>query len=65
MPRIGNGYEGLKRFLILMNHPPSMTYAFNMGVKEVAETVMQNACNEIRRDSPDEIFDSTVSLDGT
>ena len=25
MRRIGNGYEGLKRFLMLMNHPPPMT----------------------------------------
>ena len=59
MRRIGNGYEGLKRFLVLMNHPPLMTEknyrkilsAFNKGVKEVAEIVMQDACNEIRRDS--------------
>ena len=61
MRRIGNGCEGLKRFLIFMNHPPPVTeknyrkksYAFNKGVKEVAETVMQDACNEIRRASPD------------
>ena len=61
MRRIGNGCEGLKRFLRLMNHPPPVTeknhrkksYAFNKGVKEVAETVMQDACNEIRRASPD------------
>ena len=71
--RIGNGYEGLKRFLVLMNHPPPMTeknyrkiaYAFNKGVKEVAGTVMQDACIEIRRNSPDEIIDTAVSLDGT
>ena len=73
MRRIGNGYEGLKRFLVLMNHPPPMTeknyrkiaYAFNKGVKEVAGTVMQDACIEIRRNSPDEIIDTAVSLDGT
>ena len=73
MRRIGNGYEGLKRFLVLMNHPPPMTeknyrkiaYAFNKGVKEVAGTVMQNACIEIRRNSPNEIIDTAVSLDGT
>ena len=61
MQRIGNGYEGLKRFLILMNHPPpcdreelpKKSHAFNKGLKEVTETVMQDACNEIHRDSPD------------
>ena len=61
MRRIGNGYEGLKRFLIFMNLLPPVieknyrkkSYAFNKGVKEVAETVMQDACTEIRRDSPD------------
>ena len=25
MQRIGNGYEGLERFLTLMNHPPPVT----------------------------------------
>ena len=25
MRRIGNGYEGLKRFLVLMNHSPPVT----------------------------------------
>ena len=61
MRRIGNAYEGLKLFLIFMNHPSPVTeknyrkksYAFNKGVKEVAETAMQDACNEIRRDSSD------------
>ena len=60
MRRIGNGCEGLKRFLIFMNHPPvteknyrKKSYAFNKGVKEVAETVMQDAWNEIWRASPD------------
>ena len=73
MRRIGNGNEGLEGLLTLMNHPPPMTeknsckisYASNKGVKEVAETVMQDGCNEIRRYSHDEVVDTAVSLDGT
>ena len=56
MRRIGNGYQGLKRFLNLMNHPHPMTETnygkitncFNKAVKVVAETIMQDACIEIR-----------------
>ena len=25
MRRVGNGYSGMKKFLMLMNHPPPMT----------------------------------------
>ena len=55
MRRIGNGYQGLKRFLNLMNHPHPMTETNTMVklrtvlclklVKVVAETIMQDACN--------------------
>ena len=55
MQRIGNGYEGLRRLLILLNHPLPLaeknyrikSYAFNKIVMDVTETVMQDACNEI------------------
>ena len=55
MRRIGSGYAGMKRFLVLMNHPSSMTEqnyrklssVYRNSVKEVAETVMQEAALEI------------------
>ena len=45
MRRIGNGRVGLKRFLMLLNHPPPMyekktrkiSYKLYDGVKDVAE----------------------------
>ena len=72
MRRIGNGYQGLKRFLNLMNHPHPMTETnygkitncFNKAVKVVAETIMQDACIEIRGESP-EVVDTGVTNDGT
>ena len=50
MCRIGNGYNGMKRFLVLMNHLPPMTEknyrklsnVFRNLVKHVAETVMKD-----------------------
>ena len=72
MRRIGNGYKGLKHFSMLVINPApiienyrQISYAFNEGVKEVTETVMQDARNENHRESPDEIVDSVVSLDGS
>ena len=57
MRRVGNGYAGMKRFLVLMNmnHPSPMTEknyrklssVYRNSVKEVAETVMQEAALEI------------------
>ena len=51
MRRIGNGCAGMKRFLVLMNQPSPMTgrsyrklsYVNRNSVKEVAETVIQEA----------------------
>ena len=79
MRRIGNGHVGLKRFLMLMNHPPPMHeknyrnigYKFYDGVKEVAESVMKEACDEVRSLSTgynaedNVIMDTGVTLDGT
>ena len=55
MRRIGNGHVGLKRFLMLMNHPPphekhyrKIWYKFYDGVKDVAEGIMKEACDEVR-----------------
>ena len=70
--RIGNGYEGLKRFLQLLNHPPPMTKK-NYGkitsnvlkaVKDVSTTIMNEACDEIRGPSIG-IVNTGVSNDGT
>ena len=79
MRRIGNGHVGLKRFLMLMNHPPPMHeknyrnigYTFYDGVKEVAESVMKEACDQVRSLSTgynaedNVIMDTGVTLDGT
>ena len=51
MRRIGNGHVGLKRFLMLMNHPPPMNeknyqkigYTFYDGVKDVAEGINERS----------------------
>ena len=48
MRRIGNGHVGLKRFLMLMNHPPPMKIGYKYyGVKYV-EGIMKEACDEVR-----------------
>ena len=78
MRRIGNGYAGMKRFLFLMNHPSPMTEknyrklssVYRNSVKEVAETVMQEAALEIYNkkhdaDYDDNIVDTGISADGT
>ena len=80
MRRIGNGYVGLKRFLMLMNHPPPMNeknyrkigYKFYDGVKDVAECIMKEVCDEIRslstcytEEDASIIMDTGVTLDGT
>ena len=76
MCRIGNGYNGMKRFLVLMNHPPPMTEknyrklsnVFRNLVKHVAETAMKDAALEIHKQNHvtiDNIVDTGVSVDGT
>ena len=78
MRRIGNGYVGMKRFLVLMNHPSPMTEknfrelssVYRNSVKEVAGTVMQEAALEIYNkkhyaDCDDNIFVTDISVDGT
>lgn len=81
MRRIGNGHEGLKRFLMLMNHPPPMHektyrkigYKIYDGVKDVAECLMQEACDEVRsqsagytvKEDDSVVVDTGVTLDGT
>ena len=75
MRRIGNGYQGLKKFLMLMNHPPPMTEknyrktssVFNKSVKHVAKMVMHEAAEEIHSSNSfeNDIVDTAVSVDGT
>ena len=74
---IGNGYNGMKRFLVLMNHPPPMTEKnyrklstiFRNSAKHVAETVMKDAALEIHKQNHDvtidNVIDTGVSVDGT
>ena len=76
MRRVGSGYSG--KFLMLMNHPPPMTekhyrkinYMFRDAAKEVGETIMKEASDEIRKENhcesdQDDIVDTGVSIDGT
>ena len=77
MRRIGNGYTGMKRFLVLMNHPAPMTEKnyrkvnkiYRYSAKEVADKIMKEAALELRsnNNSNDElgIVDTGVSVDGT
>ena len=78
MRRIGNGFAGMKRFLVLMNHQSPMTEknyrklssVYRNSVKEVAETVMQEAALEIYNkkhdaDCDDNIVDTGIYVDGT
>ena len=52
MRRLGKGYQGSRKFLTLMNHPPPMTERnfrklsnkFNNARKNVAKHSMQKAC---------------------
>ena len=84
MRRVGGGYQSLKKFLYLMNHPPPMTEknyrkvttVFNNKVKEVANTIMNEAAQELHVHEPANnnnavsdvgvaVSDVGVSLDGT
>ena len=79
MRRIGNGHVGLKRFLMLMNHPPPMNennyrkIGYKVyGVKYVAEGIMKEVCDEVRslsagytEEDASIIMGTGVTLDGT
>ena len=59
MRRIGNGYNGMKRILVLINQPPTteknyrkQSTVFRNSVKPVAETVMKDAALEIHKQKP-------------
>ena len=73
MRAVGQGYSGLKNFTSLMNLPKPVTAnnhdkIINKLVKAimaVAETTMQDACEELRADSSHAIKDVEESSDGT
>ena len=76
MRRIGKGYQGMRRFLTLMNHPSPMTektyrkitYNFNKAIKTVAKKIMKQACQELQKKSESSVADVCnvgVSVDGT
>ena len=74
MRRIDNGHAGPKRFLMLMNHPPLMHEKElpRNWVKDVAEGIMKEACDEVRslstgytEEDDSIIMESGVTLDGT
>ena len=77
---IGNGHVGLARFLMLMNHPHPMHeknyrkigYNFYDGVKDVADGIVKEACDEVRslstgytKEDDNVIIDTGVTIDGT
>jgi len=77
MRRLGKGYAGLKRFMVLMNLPPPMTKAaygkiatkIHIAVKKVAENSMTMAANEVIQLSSNPLSDEgytdiAVSNDG-
>ena len=72
--KIGGGYQSLRKFLCLMNHPPPMTeknYKKNTKmfcdkIKGVAETLTQEASVELHGTTPpDQIVDVGITIDGT
>ena len=73
MRRCGKGYRGVRRLLMLMNHPPPMpeknyyklTTRFSEAVQAVAFKSMTDASNEIHNLQTDGIVDTAVSVDGT
>ena len=73
MRRCGKGYRGVRRLLMLMNHPPPMseknyyklTTRFSEAVRAVAFKSMTDASNEIHNLQTDGIVDTAVSVDGT
>ena len=72
MRRCGKGYQGLRRFLALINHPPPMTEknyrkisrSFTEAARAVALKSMNGATEDIRCND-DNVVDIGVSLDRT
>ena len=68
----GKGYQGLRRFLAIINHPPPMTeknyrkisHSFTEAARAVALKSTNNAAEDIRCND-DVVVDTGVSLDGT
>ena len=76
MRRCGKGYQGLRKCLALIGHPPPMTeknyckinLKFTNGVRAVAMRSMKDAAEEVRETQThdkDVIVESGVSVDGT
>ena len=75
MRRCGKGYQGLRKFLALINHPPPMTETdyrminlkFSVAVRVVAMRSMNEAAEEVRRTQThkDLMVETGVSVDGT
>ena len=73
MRRCGKGYQGLRRFLALINHPPPMTeknyrkisHSFTEATRAVALKSMNDAAEDIGCNDADNVVDIGVSLDGT
>ena len=76
MRRCGKGYQGLQKFLALINHPPPMTeknyrminLKFSNAVRDVAMRSMDEAAEEVRQtqtSNKDLIVETGVSVDGT
>ena len=72
MRHCGKGYQGLRRFLAIINHPPPMTeknyrkisHSFTEAARAVALKSMNDAAEDIRCND-DVVVDIEVSLDGT
>ena len=76
MRRCGKGYSHLKRFLMLMNHPPPMSesscrklnFKVSNAVKCVAITSMNFAAEDVKLMASETVqnhMDTAVSIDGT
>ena len=74
MRRCGKGYQGLRKFLALINHPPLMTeknyrminLRFSNAVRTVAMRSMDEAAEEVRQaqtSNQDLIVETGVSID--
>ena len=72
MRRCGKGYQGLRRLLAIINHPPPMTeknyrnisHSFTEAARAVALKSMNDVAEDIRCND-DVVVDIGVSLDGT
>ena len=72
MRRCGKGYQGLRRFLAIINHPPPMTVKNYSNIShsftEAARAVALKSMNDVAEDiccNDDVVVDIGVSLDGT